>query len=119
MDALTACIALFLAFFAGCWTTLGVMSVVTERLYFNPRRIQWSSREVRMLGLTMAVQGLILGLWTVVLTLTLSFRTLPWFWLGPSWGIPQLWLPFIALSLTLAFTAWIQLRHFHRWPFRA
>jgi len=55
--------------FSGSLIAIGVASVVTARMLFNPIRLDWSTGEARALGAVMAGEGLAIGLLVLVFML--------------------------------------------------
>jgi hypothetical protein len=51
-----------LGMLCGALTAIGVVGAVSGRVLFNPRRIDWSVGEARILGLIWAIQGMALSL---------------------------------------------------------
>ena len=108
--ALVAIIWLF-AFLSGAWTALGVISAVTGRVLINPSRVPWSRGEAELVGISIAIQGLAVGIYTLVGGLSLVGQLIHPFWVGRPWGV------FVSAPLMLVFTgtmffqAYVAYRH--------
>ena len=80
---------------SGGLLAFGLTGAITGRVFFNPRRIDWSLGEARFLGLTFAVEGLVLAAFTLTATLQLAANRYE-----PLWFVPL--LPLFAVGGPLA-----------------
>lgn len=60
---------------SGTAMLLGGIGLVTGHVVFNPRRIDWSVGEARLLGAILAVQGFFVGAATLATVLQISAST--------------------------------------------
>jgi hypothetical protein len=94
----------------GALTALALTQTVTGHavVAFNPKRIDWSISEARILGLAWAIFGLSGGLGALVGGVVMSAHLTPPFW----W-----WVPFcLAAMAVLVFQGTMEQRHHTRWP---
>jgi len=96
VDAFTVVTVWLVAFFSGALSVVGVIQVVSGRVFLNFRR-DWSEVEARRLGWSRVVQGLSLGAYALVGGLIFGAHTIPLFWVGHPWGA------FVSLPLMLVF----------------
>jgi hypothetical protein len=118
MDAFTVVMVWVIAVTSGAWAALGVAQAASGRLFrmLNPRRIDWTAREARLLGWTWAIQGVTWAVWDLFGGLSFA-HAIPMFWVGSSWGA-FISAPVSAITLgTLLFMALVEQRHEGGWPF--
>jgi hypothetical protein len=112
MDAfLIGSVWFFSALFAA-WTAIAVAQIVTGRalfLLFLPRRVNWSDREARLLGLAWLVSGLFGLIYTLVGGLRLAAHQTPPFWMEALWSL--------IFFGSLTFQLLLVQRHNKGWPF--
>jgi hypothetical protein len=102
-----------MALVSGAWVAIGVASAMTGRMIVNPRRIEWSLREVEMLASMTILQGLAGSVYALAGGLFLTGTVTP-FWVGHAWGI-FIGLPlYLFLMGTFGIQAYVQYRHFKR-----
>ena len=101
------------ALFAGTWVGIAIASAATGRMIINPRRIEWSFREVEVLSVNMIAQGLALALYALFGAVTLASGTPP-FWAGHWWSAFISFPLLVFLMVSLGLQAYVEYRHVER-----
>lgn len=102
-----------MALVSGAWVAVGVASAVTGKMIINPRRADWSPREVEVLAASTVLQGLACSIYTLAGGLFLTGAVTPP-WVGHAWGI-LLGAPlYLFLVAMFGFQAYVDYRHFKR-----
>ena len=114
MDGFGIVVSWLIATFFGFWTGLGVAQAVTGRFFFrmfNPPRIEWSTNEIKVSGVSYAICGVVGAASILIFDLFGAFGVgTPWIMVSN----PFIWL-FLA---TLLVQVIIEQHHRGRWPFR-
>jgi hypothetical protein len=96
---------------SGALAIVGFAEALTARSVFSTWGINWSSTEIRLLGVSRLIWGLSCGLYVLIFGLTLGARVIPEFWVGHPWGL-FVSAPIALVSLgTLFFQAVLVSRH--------
>lgn len=99
-----------MALLSGAWIAVGVASAVSGRMIFNPRRFDWSPREVEMLAAITVIQGLAFAIYTLAGGLFLTGAVTPP-WVGHAWGILIGTPLYLFVMATIGFQTYLGNRH--------
>ena len=95
--------------------TIGILEASTGRAVINLSRINWSSREASLIGITRVVQGLAIASYPLIGALALGppalVRVAPWFWVGHWWGPFAAGVFWLVIVGTLMLQAVLDVRH--------
>jgi hypothetical protein len=114
MDSFGIVVSWFVATFFGFWTGLGVAQAVTGRFLFrifNPPRVEWSTNEIKVSGLSYAICGIVGAASILIVGLFGAFGVgTPWIMVSN----PFMW----AFFATLLAQGLIEQHHRGKWPFK-
>jgi hypothetical protein len=111
VDAFLIGTVLFFSALFGAWTAIAVAQIATGRalFLFLPRRVNWSDREARLLGLGWLGSGGSGLIYFLVGGLSLAAHQTPPFWMQAIW--------FLIFFGSLVFQLLLVQRHNKGWPF--
>lgn len=102
---------------AGALIAVGAIEMVTQRAVINLNRIEWSNAEAALLGLSRLIQGLDLGLYILLGTITTIARLVPTPGVGQPWGL-FVSAPFYLIFMgALGLQVLIEWHNKKAWPF--
>lgn len=97
--------------------TVGIIQAVTGRVVWNPRRLNWSVGEAKVMGLGMTAPALFVVVYGLVGGLVLSTGGSP-NWRGPDWWNYVQLASFVFLFPFLILMGLLEQHNKRRWPFK-